>query len=403
MASDGAGVTGGARRMRDELLDRARQLAPRLAERCEQAERMRDLPEETVRDFHAAGLFRVLQPRRVGGAELDYGILIDLGATIARACASSAWTLTNLASHHWMLAMFAPAAQDEIWGADANALIAASFIFPAGRAQKVAHGYELSGRWPFCTGVDICAWTMLGAIVGGEDESEPAEYRLFLLPRSDYTIVDTWHAGGLEAIGSNDVEVREALVPVHRTLAVDDIKGGVTPGAPANPGALYRIPVFATFPYVRSGTPLGVAQGAIEAFTGISSQRMTSYTTAVLGDRQAVQIRIAEASACVDAARMMMTANCAEAQQHADAGRVPDMLAKVRYRRDGAFTVSLCARAVDLLYEAGGGSAVYLRNRLQRAFRDIHAVRAHNGFNMDTAGSAYGRVALGHAADNPTL
>ena len=86
MASDGAGVTRGARRMRDELLDRARQLAPRLAERCEQAERLRDLPAETVRDFHEAGLFRMLQPRRVGGAECDYGILIDVGAAIARAC-----------------------------------------------------------------------------------------------------------------------------------------------------------------------------------------------------------------------------------------------------------------------------------------------------------------------------
>ena len=388
---------------RETILDRARELAPRLAERCEDAERLRRLPEQTVRDFHDAGLFRVLQPRRIGGAELDYGILIDLGAAVGRACASSAWTLTNLASHHWMLAMFPPAAQDEIWGADADALIAASFIFPAGRAQKVAHGYEVSGRWPFCTGVDLCGWTMLGAIVGGEDETEPAEYRLFLLPKGDYGIVDTWHAGGLEAIGSNDVEVHGALVPAHRTLAVDAVKGGPTPGAAANPGAVYRIPVFATFPYVRCGTPLGIAAGAIEAFTGTSSQRMTSYTTAVLGDRQAVQIRIAEASACVDAARLVMSGNCAEVQRLAEDGRVPDMLSKVRYRRDGAFTVGLCARAVDLLYEAGGGSAIYLRNRLQRAFRDIHAVRAHIGFNTDTAGSAYGRVALGQAADNPTL
>jgi 3-hydroxy-9,10-secoandrosta-1,3,5(10)-triene-9,17-dione monooxygenase len=403
MISEQTGVTMRGSGTRDELLDRARELAPRLAERCERAEQMRDLPEETVRDFHDAGLFRVLQPRRVGGTELDYGILVDLGAVVARACASSAWTLTNLASHHWMLAMFPPAAQDEIWGADENALIAASFIFPAGRAQKVAKGYALSGRWPFCTGVDICSWTMLGAIVGGEDENEPAEYRLFLLPRTDYTIVDTWHAGGLVAIGSNDVEVKEAFVPVERSLAVDDTKGGETPGGAVNPGRVYRIPVFATFPYVRVGTPLGIADAAIEAFTGTSSQRMTSYTTAILGDRQAVQIRIAEASACVDAARMMMTANCAEAQRIAEAGDVPDMLSKVRYRRDGAFAVSLCARAVDLLYEAGGGGAIYLRNRLQRAFRDIHAVRAHIGFNTDTAGSAYGRVALGHAADNPTL
>ena len=130
---------------------------------------------------------------------------------------------------------------------------------------------------------------------------------------------------------------------------------------------------------------------------------MTTYTAVRLTDVQAVQIRLAEASACVDAARMMMINNCAEVQRLAEQRQVPDMLSKVRYRRDGAFSVSLCARAVDLLYEASGGSAIYLRSRLQRAFRDIHAVRAHVGFSTDSAGSAYGRVALGQSADNPTL
>ncbi len=387
----------------DVLLRRARGLVPRLKERAIEAARMRRIPDATIQDFHEAGLFRSLQPSRVGGGERDYGFLVELGATLAHGCASSAWTLTNLASHHWMLAMFPPEAQDEIWGADPDALISASFIFPAGRAHAVKGGYTLSGHWPFCSGVDLCGWTMLGAIVGGEMEEDPAEYRIFLLPRADYQIIDTWQAGGLEATGSQDVHVEHAFVPAHRSLAVDDIKGGETPGSAVNPGALYRIPVFATFPYVLGGTVLGLAQATVETFMANAGRRIATYTAVPLSDFPAVQMRIAEASALADAARVVMMTNCAEVQRLAEAGRIPDMLSKVRYRRDGAFSAGLCSRAVDLLYDAGGGGAVYLHNPLQRAFRDMHAARAHITFNMDVAGTAYGRVALGQPADNPTL
>jgi 3-hydroxy-9,10-secoandrosta-1,3,5(10)-triene-9,17-dione monooxygenase len=302
-----------------------------------------------------------------------------------------------------VLAMFPPRAQEAVWGADPDALIAASFIFPAGRAHAVAGGYQLSGKWPLATGVDLCGWSLLGAIVEGEDENEPAEYRIFLVPKKDYRILDTWHASGLEATGSNDVEIKEVFVPADCTLAADHTKGGETPGSALNPGALYRIPVFSTFPYVRTGTALGIAEAAIAVFVDSSTNRTTTYTGVPLRDQQAVHIRLAEASALVDAARLMMIGNCAEAQKLAEQGRAPDLLSKVRYRRDGAFTVSLCARALDLLYEGSGGGAVHLRSRIQRAFKDIHAVRANTTFNTDSAGSSYGRVAFGQSADNPTL
>jgi 3-hydroxy-9,10-secoandrosta-1,3,5(10)-triene-9,17-dione monooxygenase len=302
-----------------------------------------------------------------------------------------------------MLAMFPPAAQSAVWGADPDALIAASFIFPAGRAQAVAGGYTLSGRWPLATGVDLCGWSLLGAIVGGEDEYEPAEYRIFLVPRRDYRVLDTWHANGLEAIGSNDVEISEAFVPADFTLAGDHTKGGATPGSVLNPGAVYRMPVFAMFPFVRSGTALGIAEAAVAAFTDGSSHRTTNYAGVPLSDQQAVHIRLAEASALARAARLMMLDDCAEAQGLAEQDRIPDGLAKARYRLDGAFTVGLCTRAVDLLHEGSGGGSIPLRSRLQRAFRDIHAVRAHTAFNTDSAGSGYGRVAFGQDPDNPTL
>ena len=113
--------------------------------RAARAEELRRLPEETEADFHASGLFRMVQPARVGGAELDYRLLLDSAAEVAKACASSAWNLANLASHHWMLALFPAPAQDEIWGESPDHLIASALIFPAGRAKRVAGGYRLSG------------------------------------------------------------------------------------------------------------------------------------------------------------------------------------------------------------------------------------------------------------------
>ena len=117
------------------MVERADALLPRLRDRAARTEELRRLPPETERDLHDAGLFRILQPKRVGGAELDYVALVDCAEILGRADASVAWNLANLASHHWMLGMFDKRAQDLVWDKDVDALIASSFIFPAGRAR----------------------------------------------------------------------------------------------------------------------------------------------------------------------------------------------------------------------------------------------------------------------------
>src|SRR4029079_12974559 len=143
------------------MVARAKALIPELRDRASKTEVLRRLPPETERDLHDTGLFRIVQPRRVGGAELDYVALIDCADLLGQADASVAWNLANLASHHWMLGMFEPTAQDLVWGRDPDALIASSFIFPAGRATRVEGGYRLHGSWPFSSGVASCAWNML--------------------------------------------------------------------------------------------------------------------------------------------------------------------------------------------------------------------------------------------------
>ncbi|WP_425991637.1 acyl-CoA dehydrogenase family protein [Afipia sp. DC4300-2b1] len=385
------------------MLERARALVPMLRERAAKTEEMRRLPPETEKELHEAGLFRILQPKRVGGSELDYVALVDFADVVALADASVAWNLANLASHHWMLGMFDARAQDLIWNENVDALIASSFVFPAGRATKVAGGYTLSGRWPFSSGVDSSTWNMLAGIVSSEDDADGVEYRIFLLKQSDYKILDTWSSTGLKGTGSNDVEAKDVFVPDYMTLAVKDVAGGATPGSAVNPGALYALPVFSLFPFVLSGAGLGNAQACLDDYVGIAKHRASTYNRAKLGDLQTTQIKIAEASAKIDAARLIMRRTCIEAMSDARHGTVPDLSEKTKYRRDGAYAVNLCTEAVSTLFSASGARGLYTTGALQRQFRDAHAINAHIAFSFDAAGTNYGRVALDLPSENLTL
>jgi 3-hydroxy-9,10-secoandrosta-1,3,5(10)-triene-9,17-dione monooxygenase len=385
----------------DELWGRARELLPVLRERAARCEELRRLPDETLRDFHDAELFRLQQPKRVGGAELEFTTIVTFGALLARACASTSWNWVNFAAHHMMLGMFPPRAQEEIWGRSADTLIASSFVFPAAKARKVEDGYVISGRWPFSSGVDPSEWNMLAGLAW-LDENAPPEQRVFLLHRSQYKIIDTWYAGGLRGTGSKDVEATEEFVPEHMTLAVADTKGGPTPGSEVNPSPLFRMPVFALFPYMLSGVALGIAEGLIEDYASIGT-KTGKMTGARIAEIQSTQIRYSEATAYARASRAAQIDNCNEAWELIARGEVPDMKTKARYRLEGAYAVDWAVRAVDVMFGLSGAAGLYESGSAPRAFRDAHAVKQHFSFNTDIAGTTYGRVALGLPSDNPTL
>jgi 3-hydroxy-9,10-secoandrosta-1,3,5(10)-triene-9,17-dione monooxygenase len=384
-----------------ELWERAQGLLPVLRERAPKSEELRRIPDETLKDFHAAELFRIHQPKRVGGAELEFAAVVTFGALLARACASTAWNWVNFTAHHMMLGMFPREVQDEVWNESKDALIASSFVFPAAKAKKVKGGYLISGRWPFSSGVDPSDWNMLAGLAYLDDNTPP-EQRVFLLHKSQYKVIDTWFAGGLRGTGSKDVEASEQFVPEHRTLAVADTKGGPTPGSASNPGPLFQLPVFALFPYMLSGVALGIAEGLMEDYLA-KSNRTGRMTGSRVAEIQSTQIRLAEASAYARISRLVQEGNCREAEAMIRDGKVPDMKTKARYRLEGAYAVDWAVRAVDLMFGLAGASGLYESGPAPRAFRDAHAVKQHFSFNTDIAGTTYGRVALGLASDNPTL
>lgn len=383
-----------------DLVARAQALVPVLRERAPRTEELRRIPDDTIRDLHASGLFRMLQPRRVGGSELSYEAIVELTAIIGRGCGSTAWVLANLANHHWMLALWPRDAQNEIWGASADALVGSALMFPAGHAERDGHGFRLSGHWKFSSGIDACDWCMLGGITSSA-EGELPQYYVFIVPKADYRVIDTWHVAGLRGTGSKDVEVSEIFVPAHRALTVEQLKGGVAPGGET--AALYRLPVFDMFPYVVAGAALGIAQGAIEEFSADIRHRITAYSTTLLADYATTQARLGHAASAISAAERILVGNCREAMALAAAKAVPTRDQKIRMRRDGAYAAHLCTEGVDLLFGAGGGEFLYNQQVIQRSFRDIHAANSHYSLAWDIATTMAGKSLLGIAADLPTL
>ena len=384
----------------DMLIASARALVPVLRERALRAEELRRIPDETLHDLHVSGLFRMLQPKRVGGSELSYEAMVELTAIIGRGCGSTAWVLANLANHHWMLALWPRATQDEIWGKSADTLVGSALTFPAGHAEREDGGFRLKGHWKFSSGIDASGWCMLGGIVASA-QGEMPEYYVFILPQADYQALDTWHVAGLRGTGSKDIEVKNVFVPAHRALPVAQMKAGVAPGGET--AALYRLPVFDMFPYVVAGASLGIAQGAIEVFVEDTRHRITAYSTTLLADYATTQARLGHAAAAVAAAERILMGNCREAMEMAAHRTMPAADQKIRLRRDAAYAAHLCTESVDLLFGAGGGEFLFNQQSIQRSFRDVHAANSHYALAWDIATTMAGKSLLGIGADVPTL
>jgi len=386
----------------DEAMRRARRIVPVLRERAQKCEDARMLLRENEQLLHETGLFRFHQPKKFGGMELDFVAIFDIPAEIARGCPSTAWNVGNLATHHWMLGYWHPETQHEIWDANPDALIASSIALAAGRARKADGGFVVSGRWPFSSGVDNSDWNMLAVTVYDGDKA--IDWRLCLVPKTDYEIIDTWHAMGMSGTGSKDIAVKELFVPERRALALQLTRGGYQhPGGAINRGPLYGIPVIGAAGIPLSPASIGAAEGAYEHFIAAMQKRMGTYTGAKVADFQAVQVKVARARALIDSGRALSRNASIAFQEMSARGEIPDISTKLRFRAQSAFAVNQAREAVETLWSCYGAQGIYTRDPLQRYLRDVIAMNQHFSFNFDIAGAAFGLHALSGTYSNPAL
>jgi 3-hydroxy-9,10-secoandrosta-1,3,5(10)-triene-9,17-dione monooxygenase len=382
----------------DEAMRRARECVPLLRERAQKCEEARVLLPENEKLLHETGLFRFHQPRRFGGMELPFVAVVDIVAELARGCPSTAWNVGNLGCHHWILGYYEPETQHELWDENPDVLIASSIALAAGRGRKVEGGFVVSGKWPFSSGVDNSDWNMLAVTV--YEENTPVDWRLCVVPKKDYRIIDTWYAMGMVGTGSKDIEVKEVFVPERRALALARCRGGLEhPGAKLNSGNLFRVPIVASAGHPLSATALGAAEGAFERVKESFTTRVGTYTGAKVGDFQAVQIKLAEARVLIDSATHLMRQSALVFQDKFDLS----LEEKLRLRAQNAYAVRQARQAAEVLWSCYGANAIYTRDPFQRYMRDLMAINQHFSFSFDIAGAAFGTVALGGKYANPTM
>ncbi len=386
----------------EEALVRARALVPALRARAADAEKARVMPPETIADLQASGLLRTLQPRRWGGMEYDFIAYVDFPLELARGCASTGWNFANLQVHHWMLALYDERAQEEVWGANPEALIASGIAFPQGHGRKADGGFVIGGRWNFSSCVNVADWNMLAVTV--KEGERTVDHRMCLLHKSQYEIVDDWQVLGMRSTGSMTVVAKDAFVPDYKALCMYDTRGGDRfPGARTNRNPAYQVPANALLGHGIGACAVGNAQAALELSIDAVKQRSTNYTGAKMRDFQAVQLRIGAAASKIDAARLVLRSDALEGQEIANRKIMADNLTKLRFKRNLAYAVNLCTEAVDALHAMAGANGIYETYPLERIFRDAHSLAGHISFSLDAQASAWGLVALGGEINNPTL
>ncbi|HSB95068.1 MAG TPA: flavin-dependent monooxygenase, partial [Spongiibacteraceae bacterium] len=254
----------------DELIAKARALAPLLRERAAVCAELGHLPSITIDDFQRAGFFRIMQPALFGGYELNPQTFFAVQSILAEGCMSSAWVLGVVAIHNWQLGMFDLRAQQDVWGDDSSTLISSSYM-PVGKVTRVDGGFKLSGHWSFSSGSKHCHWAFLGAMVPATSAGDAPDYRTFLVPIKDYQIVDNWNVCGLQGTGSHDIIVSDAFVPEYRTHRALDGFSGTSPGCAVNTHPIFTLPFGQVFTRAVSTSSIGALQGALDIFIQINS------------------------------------------------------------------------------------------------------------------------------------
>jgi len=374
------------------LVQRAREMVPTLKERAKACEEARRVPDETVAEMQAAGFFEVLKPKQYGGYEMDPQVFYDVCATLAEGCMSTAWIYGVIGVHNWQIALFDPQAAADVW-ADRNDVLIASTYMPKAQVTPVEGGFKFSGHWSFSSGIDHCDWVFLGGLIF--TEGQPPEYRTFLLPKSDYEVVDTWHVMGLKGTGSNDIIVKDVFVPEYRTHKASDGFMGTNPGRETFTSDLYKLPFGQIFVRAVSTAAIGGLQGMLDEFVGFGRSQIGSMG-AKTSDNPLAQLAVAEATNTVDELKTILHRNFDVLMGKIRAGQpLDDINERLHFRNQASQVVDRCAQSAWKIFSSTGGQGIFTNLPYYRYLNDIQAARGHYANNPDQFAKNFGAVALG--------
>lgn len=385
---------------RGDIVQAAREMMPRIRGYAEQIEREGCLPGELVRALAEMGVFRMLAPRAIGGGEIDPLTHFEVIEALSQADGSVGWCSVIGSGGGWMSAFLRRDVGYELIGRDPYFVLAGSLGLPPGaRAVAVDGGYRVSGRWAFASGCLHAKWLIGHTVVQDGDaprlrpDGSPVT-RVMVFPVTEARIIDTWAVMGLRGTGSNDFEVQDLFVPAERSFALFG-------EPPYHDGPLYQGRFFFL---AHAAHALGIARAAIDELVEMArTKRQTTFGPGpLLRDRAMFQVEVAQAEALVGSARAFAQETTRAAWDEIGANGRASQSTWVRTRLASTWAVTSAAQAVDRMYAAGGGSALYTRSPLQRYFRDMHAATQHVAVQAVNY-EQYGQVMLSEAHGLPYM
>ena len=382
-----------------ELLRRARGFAATLRSRNLEIARARRVPQNVMDELAELGLLQLARPARYGGPDVGMDTIFRAGRALATGDASVAWVYCVLNSHDHLIGLYPKSVQDEYWASE-QPFCASSYI-PSGTVSPAENGFKLSGKWSFCSGIDFCGWVVVGGITMSPGDHPTPELRLFMLEKSQITLLDDWHVMGLAGTGSKSIVVENAFVPDERALRNSDVMAGKTPGGSLHTNPLYRLSVWPLFGFSIIAPVTGIARGAFDYMVAQLRPKPDSPQVPFDARKHSIEMHLAEAGALIDAAELLYERGLQETSDRIRAEKDLPIELRVRNRRDQAYLTGMCRKALDILMSMSGGRGIREEAVVQQALRDLYAISAHPGGNWDAASASYGSVLLGGAPTEP--
>ena len=390
-----------ARKLRADLVRRAAALVPLLAKNAKQTEDDRRIAEENIAAIERAELFKITRPKRFGGLEVDFRTTLEVTRELARGCGSTSWTTNLMNICAFFVGMWNEQAQQDVWGERPNNRVA-SVLGPTGTAEVVEGGYQVSGRWQFCTGCLHAQWVLLGVPITN-DEGQLVDQGIILAPISDVAIEDTWFSTGMKGTGSNTVVADDIFVPAHRYVSALKLQAGET-DTPHQDEVLYRAPFLPGAMVIQAGPQLGLARAALDFVIEKATTRGIAYTFYDLqANAPTVQLAVARAASLIDTAELLSYRAAAEVDEAAQQNVVPDYLSRAKIRMDTVQAIVFAREAIRELISAHGASSFGESNPLQRIWRDSEVASRHAMVNPAIGAEVYGRALLGFTQGVTTL
>lgn len=379
------------------FLEKARSLVPKLRERAQETEKIRRIPEETMKELKETGLMTMLRPKRYGGSETNMKTYAEAIVEISKGCASTGWILALCSIRELMVAeSFSEKAHREIFGKGEDVVFAGVYEPRKCIARKVDGGYLIEeGFWGFCSGSLHANWGYFGMAIVDED-GKLVDQALMTLPFEEVEIIDDWNTLGLRGTGSNSIKMKNVFIPDHRVVSFDEALNGKFHSAHLRDIPLYNTALFPGL-ILSLGLPgLGVVKAALESFQEFLPMKKAAHIgVEYLKDSPSMHVMVADAALKIDTAEMHFKLVAEEMDKWAQSGEYMDRPARVKALADIGYANQMCKEALDILILASGSGFVYDGHPLQRIFRDFWTLYSHRSLSPTITKENYGRILSG--------